>query len=291
MKTTIDLLFLGALVLIGFTPSNAQEHGMNTQNFPSQGGRQDSAAVHLTVVFDNNPLVAGLQTAWGFGCLAEVGATTLLFDTGGDGKILLGNMEKLKIHPDRVDLVVISHIHDDHLGGLHEFLRKHSRLTVCIPQSFPPKVSGDIQTAGANVVRVESYQELRPNIFTLGEFQGRINEQALAIRTCQGLAVITGCAHPGIVDIVRKAKSVFPNESIHLVMGGFHLGGLQAADISKVVQNFKELGVQKVAPCHCSGETARGLFKKVYGENFIEMGVGGRIDIPPAIEGGGQKVQ
>jgi 7,8-dihydropterin-6-yl-methyl-4-(beta-D-ribofuranosyl)aminobenzene 5'-phosphate synthase len=291
MKITMSLAFVTALILRGLTLASEMRHVMNIHRFQSDGIRQDSAAVRLTVVYDNNPLVVGLQTAWGFACLAEVGTTTLLFDTGGDGKILLENMQKLKIQPEHVDLVVISHIHQDHLGGLNAFLKKNSRLLVYIPKSFPPAVSSDIETAGAKVSRVGSHQELRPNIFTLGEFQGSIKEQALAIRTSQGLVVITGCAHPGILNIVRKTKEVFPDEPIYLVMGGFHLGGLHAAEISKIVQSFKELGVQKVAPCHCSGETARMLFKTAYGKNFIEMGVGGKVEIPAVADEAIQKGQ
>ena len=54
-------------------------------------------ALLITIIYDNNPFLKGLQTDWGFACLVEVGKTKLLFDTGDNGDILLSNMERLKI--------------------------------------------------------------------------------------------------------------------------------------------------------------------------------------------------
>ena len=89
----------------------------------------------------------------------------------------------------------------------------------------------------------------------------------------KGLIVITGCAHPGIVNIVKKAKEMFPQKNIYLVLGGFH------HPPKKVVYELKKLKVEKVAPSHCSGDEIRELFKKEFKENFIEIGVGKIIKI------------
>jgi 7,8-dihydropterin-6-yl-methyl-4-(beta-D-ribofuranosyl)aminobenzene 5'-phosphate synthase len=291
MKTTIVLVSFASCVLSGLAHSNGQRYSMNTHSLSSEGRYEDSTLIRLTVVYDNNPLVTGLRTAWGFACFVELGATRFLFDTGGDGDILLENMAKLGISPGDVDAVVISHIHHDHLGGLMDLLHENSALAVYVPKSFPPDVSRDIQMAGAKLIRADSCEQLSPQAFTLGIFKGSIPEQALVIRTDRGLALITGCAHPGIVNIVQGAQSVFPNEPVCLVIGGFHLSRLQSGDISDIVRALRGLGVQKVAPCHCSGETARMFFKRAYGESFIEMGVGGRIDIPSAAGGDNQRAR
>ena len=98
------------------------------------------------------------------------------------------------------------------------------------------------------------------------------------IETPQGLVVITGCAHPGVVSIVRRAKELTGRE-VYLVLGGFHLGGTSEGKITGIVEDFQQLGVQRVAPCHCSGDVARRLFKEAYGEDFISAGVGSKLKI------------
>jgi len=95
----------------------------------------------------------------------------------------------------------------------------------------------------------------------------------LIIHTEKGLIVITGCAHPGIVRIVDKAKDLLKGDVL-LVMGGFHLGGESKGEIENIISSFRKLGVSYVGPCHCSGDVARQLFKEEYGENFISVGVG-----------------
>jgi 7,8-dihydropterin-6-yl-methyl-4-(beta-D-ribofuranosyl)aminobenzene 5'-phosphate synthase len=277
MKMNSILLIIPILWASLFT--NNKEHIMSNQNLQTDKSQQDFMDVHLTVAYDNNPLVPNLQTDWGFSCVVEVGETTLLFDTGSDGALLLRNMDKLKINPERIDLVIISHDHQDHLGGLDEFLEVNSALSIYVPKSFPKEVIQNIRYHESEPVLIDSVEELRPNIFTLGEFGGGIPEQALAALTSKGLVVITGCAHPGILTILERAKKELPYIPIYFVIGGFHLGGQDVSRVSKIVEAFQEMGVQKVAPCHCSGETARSLFQKAYGENFVEMGVGGVFNI------------
>lgn len=81
------------------------------------------------------------------------------------------------------------------------------------------------------------------------------------------------------MNILKKAKEMFPDENVYLVLGGFHLFGASDSELKTIIDDFKKLGVQGVAPCHCSGDKCRGLFKKEYKENFIENGVGKIIKI------------
>ncbi len=241
--------------------------------------QRDIPTVRLTVVYDNNPMPAGLRTAWGFACVIETGETKVLFDTGGEGPLLLENMRRLGVDPADIDLVVLSHAHGDHTGGLSDFLHIHPRLPVCFPRSFPKYLSQEIKNAGATPVRVSSFAEIQPGIFTLGEFGGTIPEQALAVRTARGLVIVTGCAHPGIMTIVSRAKKVFGVEPLHLVIGGFHLLRSSREAILEIVKGFREAGVQRVAPCHCTGDTARLIFSEAYGKNYVAIGVGATIEI------------
>lgn len=87
------------------------------------------------------------------------------------------------------------------------------------------------------------------------------------------MVVITGCAHPGIVSILKKSGEL-TNGSVYLVIGGFHLSGTSEQEIKNIVERFRNLGVKKVALCHCTGDRAIQLFKEKYKNDFIKAGVG-----------------
>jgi 7,8-dihydropterin-6-yl-methyl-4-(beta-D-ribofuranosyl)aminobenzene 5'-phosphate synthase len=236
----------------------------------------------LTIVYDNNPYKEGLETGWGFSCLIEGAERTILFDTGGDGSLLLANMEKLGIAPEKVEIVVLSHIHGDHVGGLSRFLERSSRpLTVYLPKSFPERFKAGVKQRGAKVAEVDKAVEICERVYTTGELRQGIKEQSLLIRTAEGLVVITGCAHPGVVHIVEKARELF-GKNVYLVMGGFHLGGASSATLRQIVDAIQGFGVKHVAPCHCSGDSARKMFAEAYGEDFIRVGVGKSLEVKGA---------
>jgi 7,8-dihydropterin-6-yl-methyl-4-(beta-D-ribofuranosyl)aminobenzene 5'-phosphate synthase len=91
------------------------------------------------------------------------------------------------------------------------------------------------------------------------------------------MIVITGCAHPGIVLILTRAKDLLEDD-ILLAMGGFHLGGAGQGDLEKIILNFRSMGVKFVGPCHCSGDLARQMFKEEYRDSYIHLGVGRVIE-------------
>jgi len=230
----------------------------------------------ITVLYDNNPYKEGLTAAWGFSCLVWGAEKTILFDTGGDGSILLSNMEKLCINPEKIDLIVLSHIHEDHAGGLQNILERNSDITIYLPASFPKSFKDNVEKYGAKKVEVTGPLEICRGIDSTGELGSWLKEQSLIIHTERGLIVITGCAHPGIVKIVNRAKDVF-NREVLLVMGGFHLGGVNKAEIERIILCFRNSGACYAGPCHCSGNAARDMFRKEYGRNFMNIGAGRKI--------------
>jgi 7,8-dihydropterin-6-yl-methyl-4-(beta-D-ribofuranosyl)aminobenzene 5'-phosphate synthase len=86
--------------------------------------------------------------------------------------------------------------------------------------------------------------------------------------------VITGCAHPGIVSFVKKARAMHPNAGVVLVMGGFHLLSASPRQIDEIVRELRELGVGRVAPSHSTGDLARSCFIAAYTTNYVEGGAG-----------------
>lgn len=256
------LLFIQLIIMGDLTMSQIKNQSSNKVE-----------TIGITVLYDNYQMVKDLQTDWGFSCLVETGKIKLLFDTGESGDILLSNMTKLGIDPKNIDYVFLSHFHHDHTGGLNDFLEKNSDVTIYYPRSFPNQLIEEMKNLGATPVPVSSFQELQTNIFSLGELDGGIPEQSLAIRTPKGIVVITGCAHPGIINILEKAKSFFPNEMIYLAMGGFHLYRTTDNEIRSTISKILKMGIFAVAPCQTVfGELSTILNIQPFKEGYNEGG-------------------
>ncbi len=232
----------------------------------------------IQIVHDNYACLDSLKTAWGFSALVTGPEKTILFDTGSDGTLLLENLARLQIDPGRIDLVVLSHIHGDHTGGLTGLLQANPRVQVYLPASFPVRFKETVRGRGATVVEIRGPQEVCKNVYTMGVLGRRVKEQALVIRTQRGLVVLTGCAHPGVVNVLKRIRHLH-EDSLLLVIGGFHLEWVTRWRIEATVSVFRSYGVQYVAPTHCSGEKARRLFEQGYGPGYLNTGAGKMITL------------
>jgi len=242
----------------------------------------------VSIIYDNRVSAEGLKSAWGFACLVEGLEKTILFDTGGDGPILLGNMAELGIEPRSVDVVVLSHAHWDHTGGLAAFLDVHSAVKVYLLESFPDEIGDDSRSRGADVVKVSEPTELCPGATLSGEMvgQGGVAEQFLFLSADLGVAVVTGCAHPGILEIVERAKEV-TGRDVLAVLGGFHLFKDSDASVRRIVSRLLELEVRWAAPCHCSGDSAIQRFADAYGDTFLSCRAGDVISVGQLLQAAG----
>jgi len=196
----------------------------------------------ITIVYDNeaNP---ELKSGWGFSCLIEA-QEKILFDTGDSGEKLIYNLKQLNIQPESIAAVVISHNHWDHTGGLKNFLKLNSNAKVFRPKSFSKPT------------------EISPGVYSTGALGTLIKEQSLVVNTGQGNVVITGCAHPGLENIIEKSRQL---GEIYGVVGGFH-------GFSKLE---KLQGIKIIAPCHCT-QYIRQIRAK-YPVEFVEIKAGSII--------------
>ena len=152
----------------------------------------------ITIVYDNEVKKEGLRAGWGFSALIEdEKLPPILFDTGADSPTLLYNMEKLNIDPQDIDVVVISHAHGDHTGGLSGILRMNEIAELYLPSSFRRAFPG------RKVTMVKDPIQIHDNVFSSGELEGV--EQSLALKTDRGIFVLTGCAHPAMKSILGAA--------------------------------------------------------------------------------------
>jgi 7,8-dihydropterin-6-yl-methyl-4-(beta-D-ribofuranosyl)aminobenzene 5'-phosphate synthase len=191
----------------------------------------------------------------------------------------------LGIDPQAIDAVVLSHIHQDHTGGLASLLAEAAHPTVYLLASFP----GSFKRSAAaltSVVEVSHPVEIFPDVYSTGEVDGGIKEQALAIRTESGVVIITGCAHPGVARMVRRGiKASVPGDGLDetpvaLVVGGFHLLDQSPGQIEALIADFESLHVRRVCPTHCTGDRAIAMFAKAFGEGYIPGGAGQVITLP-----------
>jgi 7,8-dihydropterin-6-yl-methyl-4-(beta-D-ribofuranosyl)aminobenzene 5'-phosphate synthase len=210
----------------------------------------------VTIIYDNETWQPGLEAAWGFSCLVEANGQRLLFDTGGIGAILLQNLKTLKLDPQSISEIFISHDHWDHLGGLAEVLRLKGDTTVYLPGS------GLVPREARQAIKVQGPCALSENLFSTGELKG--GEQSLVVKTKGGLVVICGCSHPG-VRLILEAASQFGRVSA--LVGGLH--GFKEYDL------LADLNL--ICPSHCTQYKSEILRR--YPETAIKGGAGRVLEI------------
>lgn len=236
-------------------------------------------AITLTILDDNYRYAQGTLTDWGFACLIEGTQETILFDTGGTASTVFANVAKTGAYLAGVDQLVISHDHDDHLAALSAILRTNTQVTVWLPYSASAATKGIVQRSGAILRQAKEETEVCQNVYLTGEMVGSAaNEQALILETSEGLVVIVGCSHPGIVSMLQRAKQQ-RNREILWVIGGFHLIDGQLNDLPRntilsVIDQMKSLGVKKCSATHCTGALAIRLLKEAFGTDYEPVGTG-----------------
>lgn len=213
--------------------------------------------MRVTITFDNTPPVRkGLLSDWGFSALVEVTTShKLLFDTGGNGRILLNNMEILDIDPSSIQDIFISHPHLDHTGGLSSFLKRNRAVKVWAPPSF----TEDIHVK--EIKFLSKPAKLYEDVYSTGELDGI--EQSLVVETSKGLIIIAGCSHPAMESILAAASGF---GEVYGIIGGLHSTPPEAL-----------AGLRLICATHCTQEIAR--IKLLYPHAFLEGGAGQVIEV------------
>jgi len=148
----------------------------------------------------------------------------------------------------------------------------------------PTKITDSIMTTG-EVPMVTDFEEIEPNRFFMKEETGwqpdkLLDDQALIINTEQGLVVILGCAHRGMINTLYHAQQLTGVKPIHMVLGGCHLTRASKERIDSTITAIRELDVQKLGLCHCTGLPATVIMAQEFGDGFFFNNTGTRINLP-----------
>ncbi len=237
--------------------------------------------MEIKVLFNSEAISKKFSTGWGLSLLIN---EKILFDTGEKGDLLLNNINNFKVNLKKIKSVVISHDHWDHTGGLWNVLKKNPKLDVFGCPGFSEEFKRKVSELSAHLIEAEHFMRINTEIYSTGEIVGtykdkNIAEQSLIIKTNKGFSVITGCAHPGIINILKKIKSQLSIEEFYSVIGGFHLRDHSVQEIQTIVDQFLKFKVNRVGATHCSGADAEKIFQEVYRDRFYSMKVGESITI------------
>ena len=230
--------------------------------------------MRFSIVFDNYRANEKLESFWGFSCMIN---DNFLFDSGSNGRALVRNMVKMGFDIERLKYLFISHPHWDHIGGIDSVVDINRNLTLYLPDSLSKLYIKDLKTLSKEVKVINEYpRRLFDGFYTTGVMHP-VGEQSLVIDEGEFGIVVVGCSHPGITNIVKRAKEIL-NKPVLYVIGGFHLFRSKEEEIIEVVKEMKNLGVEYVTPTHCTGDLAIEMFKEEYKENYIPGGVGRVIE-------------
>jgi 7,8-dihydropterin-6-yl-methyl-4-(beta-D-ribofuranosyl)aminobenzene 5'-phosphate synthase len=242
----------------------------------------------ITALMNDTPGAFGdIATEHGLSLLVSYGENKLLFDCGSSG-LYLGNARQLGVSLDKLDAVILSHGHDDHAGGFPGLVRAGYRgnvYTGCgfFAEKYSQKADGSqCKAPGFDRSLISSHREVEekaeilPGVWVIGNFPrcyawetipqrflrkgpGGLepddfrDEICLAVDMGQTLAMIVGCSHPGICNMVRHVRSCL-QKPVSVLFGGAHLLDADASRIEKTFSELSAMGVTSLGLCHCTGE-------------------------------------
>lgn len=263
--------------------------------------------VDITILVENATAMPGFRGEYGFSALVKVGEKVVLFDTGS-GHALLKNAAAAGVDLAKIQDLVISHGHYDHTGAVVPFIKtgNHKRI-YAHSNVFTRRYSGsgwlrreigadftagDLASLGAEVIFTDEFCEISPGIFVTGsvprqtEFEdvggdfwthsaGNLvpddlpDDMALIINHPLGLIIISGCAHAGIINTIEYARLKTGQPKILAFIGGTHLISASDSRLAKTVAALRDLDVQHLIVCHCTGFRAAAILFNELGSRVV----------------------
>lgn len=251
-------------------------------------------ATRITILVDNKAR-PGMVAEHGFSLWIETAGKRFLFDTG-QGAAFEINSAALGIDLASTDMLVLSHGHYDHTGGVPTCLRTAAKADLyCHPGAVVPRYSvrngiaksiqmpHDVMQAIDKLSAKQVHWVQHPLSLTEGigltgpiphttdcenggepfflDPKGRRpdpidDDMALWISTGSGLIICVGCAHAGIGNTLRYVQELNNGMRIRAVIGGFHLMNAGQQQMTDTIAVLRGLAPDQIIPCHCTGESA-----------------------------------
>ncbi len=248
--------------------------------------------ITLTTLVENSVHARGLRAEHGLSFHLQVGSRSVLFDTG-QSDLLLRNALKLRISLANTEAVVLSHGHNDHTGGVSSAWQAAPRARLFLhPAALSPKfarnsdgstraigmdekTAEEIRSVPNNVIWTAKPTEVLEGIFASGEIPRQttfedtggpfyldpaaaqpdllLDDQSLFFDTANGVVVLLGCAHSGVVNTLEYIGQLTGNRPISALLGGMHLAAASPDRVGKIMAALRRLGIQLLAPAHCTG--------------------------------------
>jgi len=268
---------------------------------------------------ENTAGARNLLAEWGLSILVETEEAKVLLDSGQITSASY-NADILGIDLGKIDKIVLSHGHFDHTGGLCQVLRKMRKEIEIIAHpdiwaakyrrfgdkyryngipfrrqeleslgaSFnlttkPVKITDSIMTTG-EIPMVTDFEELDSFLFVKEDSGWQpdklLDDLALIISTEAGLVVVLGCAHRGTINTLYHAQQLTGVKPIHAVLGGAHFISASEERIRLTIAALKELDVQRLGLCHCTGLPAVSLLAQEFGDKFFFNNAGTITELP-----------
>jgi 7,8-dihydropterin-6-yl-methyl-4-(beta-D-ribofuranosyl)aminobenzene 5'-phosphate synthase len=253
-----------------------------------------SDQVKITVLVDNQA-GEGLAAEHGLSLWIEAKTTRILFDTG-QGGALAANARNLGISLDQTDVLILSHGHFDHTGGIPHVLEHAGEIEVYShPAVIQPRYSihartprpiqmpSEARTAlnrlpSERVHWIREATTLVPGIELTGPIPRDTryedpggpffldpegahpdsieDDMALWIDTPAGLIVCVGCCHAGLVNTLNHVTRLSDTKRIRAIIGGLHLLNASDERLDRTIATLRFLAPDRIIPCHCTGDHA-----------------------------------